>query len=110
MTKAEIDDIFGEFEIDEDYMIKTKDVIGLGTLAFSRVAVSCTDSLTLDGLFFLVFLLARAKFPSLELTFARTGAVVAASRMSGLTQFAQVLGLRGRQGRYGGDEEAQHRD
>merc|ERR1712018_1032759 len=28
MTKAEIDDIFGEFEIDEDY-IKTKDVIGL---------------------------------------------------------------------------------
>merc|ERR1711997_1192735 len=29
MTKAEIDDIFGEFEIDEDYMIKTKDIIGL---------------------------------------------------------------------------------
>merc|ERR1711921_28591 len=29
MTKAEIDDIFGEFEIDEDYMIKTMDVIGL---------------------------------------------------------------------------------
>merc|ERR1719268_664781 len=29
MTKAEIDDIFVEFEIDEDYMIKTKDVIGL---------------------------------------------------------------------------------
>merc|ERR1719347_1911460 len=29
MTKAEIDDIFGEFDIDEDYMIKTKDVIGL---------------------------------------------------------------------------------
>merc|ERR1712018_808920 len=29
MTKAEIDVIFGEFEIDEDYMIKTKDVIGL---------------------------------------------------------------------------------
>merc|ERR1712240_416434 len=29
MTKAEIDDVFGEFEIDEDYMIKTKDVIGL---------------------------------------------------------------------------------
>merc|ERR1711955_38545 len=28
MTKAEIDDIFGEFEID-DYMIKTKDVISL---------------------------------------------------------------------------------
>merc|ERR1712080_608848 len=27
MTKAEIEDIFGEFEIDEDYMIKTKDVI-----------------------------------------------------------------------------------
>merc|ERR1712236_38254 len=29
MTKAEIDDTFGEFEIDEDYMIKTKDVISL---------------------------------------------------------------------------------
>merc|ERR1711936_291338 len=29
MTKAEIDDIFGEFEIDEDYMIKSKEVIGL---------------------------------------------------------------------------------
>merc|ERR1712215_136099 len=29
MTKAEIEDIFGEFEIDEDYMIKTKDVVGL---------------------------------------------------------------------------------
>ena len=29
MSKAEVDDIFGEFEIDEDYMIKTKDVIGL---------------------------------------------------------------------------------
>merc|ERR1712008_107875 len=29
MTKAEIDDIFGEFEIDEDYMFKSKDVIGL---------------------------------------------------------------------------------
>merc|ERR1712168_645014 len=29
MTKAEIDDIFGEFGIDEDYMIKNKDVIGL---------------------------------------------------------------------------------
>merc|ERR1712186_193056 len=29
MTKAEIDDLFGELEIDEDYMIKTKDVIGL---------------------------------------------------------------------------------
>merc|ERR1711962_812029 len=29
VTKAEIDDIFGEFEIDEDYMIKTMDVIGL---------------------------------------------------------------------------------
>merc|ERR1712088_703977 len=26
---GESDDIFGEFEIDEDYMIKTKDVIGL---------------------------------------------------------------------------------
>merc|ERR1712024_100024 len=29
MSKAEVDDIFGEFEIDEDYMIKSKDVIGL---------------------------------------------------------------------------------
>merc|ERR1712110_1120839 len=29
MTKAEIEDIFGEFEIDEDFMIKSKDVIGL---------------------------------------------------------------------------------
>merc|ERR1712133_116091 len=29
MTKAEIDDIFSEFEIDEDYMIKTKEVVGL---------------------------------------------------------------------------------
>merc|ERR1712114_88975 len=29
MTKAEIDDIFGEFDIDEDFMIKSKDVIGL---------------------------------------------------------------------------------
>merc|ERR1712105_17505 len=29
MIDAEIDDIFGEFEIDEDYMIKTKDVVGL---------------------------------------------------------------------------------
>merc|ERR1711955_71982 len=25
MTKAEIDDIFGDFEIDEDYMIKTEE-------------------------------------------------------------------------------------
>merc|ERR1712040_13999 len=29
MNKTEIDDIFGEFEIDEDYMVKTKDVVGL---------------------------------------------------------------------------------
>merc|ERR1711920_946896 len=29
MSKAEIDDIFGEFEIDEDYMIKSKDIISL---------------------------------------------------------------------------------
>merc|ERR1712079_702894 len=28
-SKAEIDDIFGEFEIDEDYCIKTKEVVGL---------------------------------------------------------------------------------
>merc|ERR1712243_536224 len=27
--EAEIDDVFGEFEIDEDYMIKSKDVVGL---------------------------------------------------------------------------------
>merc|ERR1712024_378277 len=29
MSKAEIDDIFGVFEIDEDYCIKTKEVVGL---------------------------------------------------------------------------------
>merc|ERR1719243_326428 len=29
MTKAEIDDIFDEFEVDEDYMVKTKEVVGL---------------------------------------------------------------------------------
>merc|ERR1711994_1149464 len=29
MTKAEIDDIFSEFEVDEDYMCKTKEVLGL---------------------------------------------------------------------------------
>merc|ERR1712000_579812 len=29
MAEAEIDDIFGEFEIDEDYCIKTKEVVGL---------------------------------------------------------------------------------
>merc|ERR1719486_117389 len=29
MSKAEIDDIFGEFEIDEDYMVKTKEIVGL---------------------------------------------------------------------------------
>merc|ERR1711879_284090 len=29
MTKAEIDDIFNEFEADEDYMCKTKEVLGL---------------------------------------------------------------------------------
>merc|ERR1719225_2346110 len=29
MTKAEIDDVFGEFDIDEDYNIKTKEVIGM---------------------------------------------------------------------------------
>merc|ERR1712031_86713 len=29
MSKSEIDDIFGEFEIDEDYMIKTKDIISM---------------------------------------------------------------------------------
>merc|ERR1711974_196848 len=29
MTKAEIDDVFGEFDIGEDYMMKSKEVIGL---------------------------------------------------------------------------------
>merc|ERR1711929_55426 len=29
MTKDEIDDVFGEFDIDEDYMVKTKEVLGL---------------------------------------------------------------------------------
>merc|ERR1712002_1255897 len=29
MNKAEIDDIFNEFEVDEDYMVKTKEVVGL---------------------------------------------------------------------------------
>merc|ERR1711937_118229 len=29
MTKAEIDDIFNEFEVDEDYMVKTKEVVRL---------------------------------------------------------------------------------
>merc|ERR1711937_752628 len=29
MSEAEIDDVFGEFEIDDDYMIKSKDVVGL---------------------------------------------------------------------------------
>merc|ERR1712241_1207490 len=29
MSKAEVDDIFGEFEIDEDGMIKSKEVIGI---------------------------------------------------------------------------------
>merc|ERR1712073_73404 len=29
MTKAEVDDVFNEFEIDEDFMVKTKEVVGL---------------------------------------------------------------------------------
>merc|ERR1719460_1826007 len=29
MNKQEIDEIFDEFEIDEDYMVKTKEVLGL---------------------------------------------------------------------------------
>merc|ERR1711941_241159 len=29
MTKAGIDDVFNEFEIDEDFMVKTKEVVGL---------------------------------------------------------------------------------
>merc|ERR1711994_228891 len=29
MTQAGIDDVFNEFEIDEDYMVKTKEVVGL---------------------------------------------------------------------------------
>merc|ERR1712198_829472 len=29
MSQAEIDDVFGEFDIDEDYMVKPKEVLGL---------------------------------------------------------------------------------
>merc|ERR1712221_30103 len=29
MSKAEMDEIFDEFDIDEDYMVKTKEVLGL---------------------------------------------------------------------------------
>merc|ERR1719215_816096 len=29
MTKTEIDDIFNEFDIDEDFMLKTKDIVSL---------------------------------------------------------------------------------
>merc|ERR1711962_22439 len=29
MSQAEIDDVFGEFDIDEDYMVETKEVLGL---------------------------------------------------------------------------------
>merc|ERR1719350_1841365 len=29
MNKTEIDDIFDEFDVDEDYMVKTKDVVSL---------------------------------------------------------------------------------
>merc|ERR1740123_613554 len=29
MNKAEIDDIFNEFDVDEDFMVKTKEVVGL---------------------------------------------------------------------------------
>merc|ERR1711962_174426 len=29
MSQAEIDDVFGEFDIDEDYMVKSKEVLGL---------------------------------------------------------------------------------
>ena len=29
MSKAEIEDVFSEFDIDEDYMVKTKEVLGL---------------------------------------------------------------------------------
>merc|ERR1711862_33513 len=29
MSQAETDDVFGEFDIDEDYMVKTKEVLGL---------------------------------------------------------------------------------
>merc|ERR1712228_222155 len=29
MTQAEIGDVFGEFDIDEDYMVKSKEVLGL---------------------------------------------------------------------------------
>merc|ERR1711935_1067839 len=36
MNQAEIDDVFGEFEIDEDYMLKSKDVVGLLWLSRKR--------------------------------------------------------------------------
>merc|ERR1719422_1481886 len=29
MSNAEIDDIFDQFDVDEDYMVKTKEVVGL---------------------------------------------------------------------------------
>merc|ERR1712142_404449 len=29
ITQAEIDDVFGEFDIDEDHMVKSKEVLGL---------------------------------------------------------------------------------
>merc|ERR1719350_1844242 len=29
MNKTEIDDIFNEFDVDEDFMVKTKEVVGL---------------------------------------------------------------------------------
>ena len=29
MQQAEIEDVFSEFDIDEDYMVKTKEVLGL---------------------------------------------------------------------------------
>merc|ERR1719449_449181 len=29
MSNAEIDDIFEQFDVDEDYMVKTKEVVGL---------------------------------------------------------------------------------
>merc|ERR1711908_225346 len=44
MSKAEVDDIFGEFEIDEDYMIKSKEVIGLFVAVKEEVKKEPTPS------------------------------------------------------------------
>merc|ERR1719429_1018212 len=36
MSNAEIDDIFEQFDVDEDYMVKTKEVVGLFVLSRRR--------------------------------------------------------------------------